>query len=461
MMNFRGQLTRYSEGSVQELWAISYPLILSILSVNVMVFFDRLILARYNTGAMNAAVLAWLIFSIFQLGAIGVASIAEVFVGQYNGAKKLNKMGEPVWQMIWFSLMTGFIFIPLGLFAGPLFISNPDYVVEGIPFFKVLMLFGPAFPITAALSSFFIGRGRVKLVMFTTVLSNVLNIILDFFLIFGVDDFVPALGAKGAAIATGVAQMVQVVVLLAVFLRYRHRETHGTHQWKFKPKLFSSILRIGVPNALANVMDAIAWSVLIQILAFVSVNHVTAFTIGDSFSVLFVVGFLGLQKGITTVAANYIGANREEVLSRTLRSSITIILIIMLFLIVPFFFFSEKLVDLFFNVDSSLMLNEALKNQVAIALRWLWVYFMFDAFSWMIGGILTAAGDTKFVMWMNSVSAWVFSVIPTAICVIYFGASPIMTWILWAMYGFLNAVCFFVRYKNKRWNAAQSLHALS
>ncbi len=461
MMNFRGQLTRYSEGSVQELWAISYPLILSILSINVMVFFDRLILARYNTGAMNAAVLAWLIFSIFQLGAIGIASIAEVFVGQYNGAKKLNRMGEPVWQMIWFSLMTGFIFIPLGLFAGPLFISNPDYVVEGIPFFKVLMLFGPTFPITAALSSFFIGRGRVKLVMFTTVLSNVLNIILDFLLIFGVDDFVPALGAKGAAIATGVAQMVQVVVLLAVFLRYRHRETHGTHQWKFKPKLFSSILRIGVPNALANVMDAIAWSVLIQILAFVSVNHVTAFTIGDSFSVLFVVGFLGLQKGITTVAANYIGANREEVLSRTLRSSIKIILIIMLFLIIPFFFFSEKLVDLFFNVNSPLTLNETLKNQVAIALRWLWVYFMFDAVSWMISGILIAAGDTKFVMWMNSVNAWVFSVIPTVICVIYFGASPIMTWILWATYGFLNAVFFFVRYKNKCWNAVQSLHALS
>jgi len=113
MMNFRGQLTRYSEGSVQELWAISYPLILSILSVNMMLFFDRLILARYNTGAMNAAVLAWLIFSIFQLGTIGIASIAEVFVGQYNGAKKLNKMGEPVWQMIWFSLMTGFIFIPI------------------------------------------------------------------------------------------------------------------------------------------------------------------------------------------------------------------------------------------------------------------------------------------------------------------------------------------------------------
>ncbi len=460
MIHFRGQLTRYSEGSVQELWAISYPLILSIFSVNMMVFFDRLILARYNTGAMNAAVLAWLIFSIFQVGAMGIASIAEVFVGQYNGAKKLNKMGEPVWQMIWFSLMTGFIFMPLGLFAGPVFIPNPEYAAEGVPFFKILMLFGPIFPMSAALSAFFIGRGRVKLVMFATVLSNILNILLDLLLIFGIDNCLPALGTKGAAIATGFAQTVQTVLLMGVFLRYRHREAYGTHQWRFKPKLFLRVLHVGIPNALANVMDAIAWGVLIQILAFVSVDHVTAFTIGDSFSVLFVVGFLGLQKGITTVAANYIGANREEVLSRILRSSIKIILMIMLFLMIPFFFFSEKLANLFLNPDSLLILNEVLKTQVAIALRWLWVYFMFDAVSSMIGGILTAAGDTKFVMWMSSVSPWVFSVIPTAICVIYFDASPMMTWILWATYGFLNAVCFFVRYKNKRWNAMQSLHAL-
>ncbi len=192
-----------------------------------------------------------------------------------------------------------------------------------------------------------------------------------------------------------------------------------------------------------------------------SVNHVTAFTIGDSFSVLFVVGFLGLQKGVTTVAANYIGANREEILSRTLRSSIKMILIIMLCLIVPFFFLSKELAGLFFSYDSALILDPALKAQVGIALRWLWVYFMFDAVSWMIGGILTAAGDTKFVMWMNGWSAFVFSVIPTAICVLYCNASPMVTWILWAMYGFLNAICFFVRYKNKRWVVSQSLHAVS
>jgi len=135
MINVRGQLTRYSEGSLRELWTISYPLILSMLSVNIMIFIDRLILAKYNTGAMNAAVVSGLIFNIFQCGTVGIASISEVFVGQYNGANKYEKMGEPVWQMIWFSVMTAALFVPLGLFAGPLLIRNPDYAADGISFF--------------------------------------------------------------------------------------------------------------------------------------------------------------------------------------------------------------------------------------------------------------------------------------------------------------------------------------
>src|SRR5687767_7282451 len=111
-MSNSGQLTHYKEGSVKELWAISFPLILSMLSINVMIFIDRLILAKYDTRAMNAAVVAGLIFSIFQYGMMGIAGVSEVFVGQFNGAQKLRRIGEPIWQMIWFALLTIFIFIP-------------------------------------------------------------------------------------------------------------------------------------------------------------------------------------------------------------------------------------------------------------------------------------------------------------------------------------------------------------
>lgn len=456
MIDSRGQLTRYSEGSLKELWTISYPLILSILSVNIMIFVDRLILAKYDTKAMNAAVVAVLIFNVFQCGAVGIASISEVFVGQYNGAQKHKQIGEPVWQMIWFSLMTAFIFVPVGLLAGPFFISHADYAADGIPFFKVLMLFGPTFPLAAALSSFFIGRGSVKRVMITTIGSNILNIILDFLLIFGVNGFLPALGAKGAALATGISQTLQALLLLGVFLQDRHRDSHGTDQWKFKPALFFKGLRIGLPNAFSGVFDALAWSVLAQILAAASAAHMTVYSIGDSFYVLFAVGFLGLQKGVTAVAANYLGANREEVLSRTLRAGAKLVFGILLCLSIPMFCFPERLAELFSESGSASLLDPSLQRHIQIAMRWLWLYFMFDAISALVCGLLTAAGDTFFVMGMNTANAWLFSVIPTYFCVFYFGGSPILSWGLWALYGFVNALCFFLRYRLKTNSSAAS-----
>lgn len=456
-----GQLTRYHEGSVQELWALSFPLILSMLSINIMTFIDRVILARYDIRAMNAAVVAGLVFAVFQYGSMGIAAISEVFVGQYNGANKLTKIGEPVWQMIWFSLATAFIFIPIGLFLGPVFIPNPEYMEEGIPFFKWMMLFGPAFPLVAALSSFFVGRGQVKLVMFTTVLSNILNILLDFTLIFGVENILPALGASGAAIATGVSQAVQALVLLIIFIRKRHREIHGTNAWQFKPALFYRAFKIGLPAALSSIMELSAWCVLAQILSSVSETHLTIFSIGDSFFVLFTFGFWGLQKGITTVVANYIGADRQDMIPLCLRSGIKIVFGIMIVFTLPLFFFPELLMKIFIEPETSQVAVEKLMPYTESAMRWLWVYFMLDAISWLISGVLTAAGDTKFVMMMNGISAWVFSIIPTYIFVGLLGGSPVLTWVLCAVYGLLNTITFYMRYCSTRWRLEAPLHAAS
>ncbi len=101
---------------------LSFPLMLSFLSNYLMLFFDRLIIANYSLEAMNAITASSLFCMIFQYGAIGIASIAEVFVGQYNGSKQYSKVAMPVWQMIWFSLMCFPIFFLLAKFGGPIFL---------------------------------------------------------------------------------------------------------------------------------------------------------------------------------------------------------------------------------------------------------------------------------------------------------------------------------------------------
>src|SRR5271154_819728 len=96
-------LTSHPEGSIRELWRISFPLMISTFASLLMIFTDRIFLARYSLSDLNASVtagtLAWAIIS--GLGMI--TAMSEVFVAQYNGAKRYDKLGAPVWQMIWFA----------------------------------------------------------------------------------------------------------------------------------------------------------------------------------------------------------------------------------------------------------------------------------------------------------------------------------------------------------------------
>ena len=104
------------EGNFKEMAYTATPLILSSFSGSMVFFFDRLILANHSLSAMNAVAAADSIGTIFIFGVMYVAAISEVFVGQFNGAKKFDQVGPAVWQMLWFSLLTTPFFSYLQLF---------------------------------------------------------------------------------------------------------------------------------------------------------------------------------------------------------------------------------------------------------------------------------------------------------------------------------------------------------
>src|SRR5579871_2099171 len=117
-------LTRYPEGSVRELWTISFPLMISTLAMLSMIFTDRIFLAHYSLGALNASVNAGTLAWAFMAGIGMITAMSEVFVAQYNGAKLFDRIGSPVWQMIWFSVFSFLISVPLAIWGAPLFFGG-------------------------------------------------------------------------------------------------------------------------------------------------------------------------------------------------------------------------------------------------------------------------------------------------------------------------------------------------
>ena len=274
-------LTRYPSGSLRELWAISFPLMLSLLSGSLMLFCDRLILAQYSIDALTASATATLIASAIQFFFISTTAIAEVFVGQCNGAGRFQNVGEPVWQMMWFSLMTTALFWPLALWGAP-YVLHSEVTEPEIQCFRWLMFFGPVFCLVGSLTAFYVGLGKVRFVTVSVIAANIVNIGVDVVLIFGWDPYIPSLGMVGASIATGIAQLIQLTILFMDFTRKENQQRFGTGRFAFNPKSLMQCLKVALPNSITHTLEIFAWAALFQMMLIASHDHLTVIAVSQS-----------------------------------------------------------------------------------------------------------------------------------------------------------------------------------
>jgi multidrug resistance protein, MATE family len=432
--------------SLGEMCWIALPLMITGLSNNLMMFVDRIFLAQYSLKSMAAVVMAGTICTAFQLPTIAIAAISEVFVGRYHGAQQPSQIGKVVWQMIWFSIGTLLFYIPLGLYGGPFFFSA-EYAKYGIPYFSTIMFFGPIFPLIAALSAFYIGRKKVKLVTFTAMLGNLFNVLFAYAFIFGVPHWIPPMGTFGAALATGCAMIIQASILLITFLQPKFHHLYKTWSIQFSSKDFMACLKVGFPSAMGYLIELSGWAILLQMMAKMGGIYLIVVAIGESIFLLMTFASDALYKTVLVVASNLIGSKNTFLLPKAFQSTLILHGCIVLIFAVPLLLKPEILIHYF--TQDHMSINQA--NNVIyfakITCFWVWVYFICDGFVWIIAGLLTALKNTIFVMLMNTFAVWFFAIIPVYIIVFKYHADAATIWEMMAMYTFINAICFYFRYK--------------
>jgi MATE family multidrug resistance protein len=443
-MSLNNKISTHPTGSIREIANIALPLMLTNLSSNLMLFFDRLIIAQYSNAAMNAAITIGITCSIFHFGATAITSTAEIFVGRYFGAQKINRIGQPVWQMIWFSLFTFVMFIPLAMFAGNALVQQ-EYRTVGMPFYYWYMLCGPVFPLVMALTSFYIGRGKTRLITCTMVLGNIVNLILAYVLVLGVKNIIPAFGMQGAAIATIAAQLLQVNILLAIFLNKNNRKLYNTGNFYLQGKAFFDCLKIGVPMALGYMMELGSWAFLLRALTSSGTEYITVFAIGQSLFILFAFITEGMQKSVTVLAANYIGAKVMSAISAMLWSALKLQLIFAIIILIPLVFFADSVFKLFaVNVSPNTMPD--LYQALRYALFWFWIFFFCDGVKWILAGVLLALEDAIAVVTLNFISIWLVAVLPIYYLVGKFKLSPFVALAFLVAYSIVNAMSLWLKY---------------
>jgi MATE family multidrug resistance protein len=449
-------LTRYPEGSIRELWTISLPLMISTLASLFMIFTDRIFLAHYSIGALNASVNAGTLAWALTAGVGMITAMAEIFVAQYNGAKRFARLGPPVWQMIWFSVLSFLFFIPMAIWGAPLIFGNDPYAEMEIVYFRWLMFFGPSYALVTAIAGFFIGRGKTKMMIWMAVIVNFTNIVLDWALIFGIPGWIPEMGIKGAAIATCFGFFFESVFLFYLFLRKENRVQFGTGKWQLNRNEMLKCCRVGFPQGIFYTLEVLGWTVFFWMMSGLGEKHITVSSICQSFAILLSFFCDGLSRGAAAVAGNLIGAKRQNEVTKVLRSGFLLLLCFsfatsLILLVDPidtvrFLFFADT--DL---SHASAVLDPSWHESIKTCMIFVFIYILFDGFRWLFSGLLCAAGDTFFLLVVGSLSVWIFLLAPVYFVVVRNAMSIEFAWGLTMVYGALFFLVYWIRFQRGNW----------
>lgn len=309
-----------------------------------------------------------------------------------------------------------------------------------------------------AISAFFLGIGKTKIVPTVIVISNVANIVLDIILINGYCGF-PELGARGAAYATGISQVLALFIFLYEFLKRPYRIYYGTHIPKISWSMIKKTLPYGIPNSINSVLNSGGFAIVNQIIATVcSSEDLLAFSIANSIYMFFWFFSDGLGKGICTISANYIGNNQIRNISGVSKSTMKIIALFAIFTALFMVCAPKLMLSLFYGDEVS----ATFFNRFRVVLFWTWIALIIDAFRWMTQNILIAAKDVQFTVVSNISCFWIAAFLPIYIFVhVLRIGGAVFCWQCFILDSFCRIVSNRFRLHSKTWQkkAHRAAHA--
>jgi len=440
------------QASLSELWLLSYPLIVTMAAQVVMQFTDRMFLAWYSPDALGACVPAGMLAVTFASLFMGLAGYTGVFISQFHAKKKKAAVTLSLWQGVWLALLSALLLAcltPVGKYLIRLFGHAASVQSLELDYFGLLNLFGGLAVINHALGSFFSGRAETKIPMYTILAGNLINIFLDYVLIFGKLGCVE-MGIKGAAWATVSGNVLITIIFCALIFAKRTRQTFKVSRLAgfYKP-IFTRLLRFGLPNGFGFLMDVVSFTLFTFMVGNIDAVSLQASNIVMSMQPVVFMVILGLGSGIQILVSKYQGLKRPDLSVKVVKNACVIGYAYAGSIALLFFFGTSLFLHLFIPAGTPGAAELAAKTAPLIKLVSLFV--LCDATYLIFGEAIRGAGDTKYYMYVMIFCAWVLLIPGTWWLVYRLNASVAHVWGWLTFYAGLTAVFMLVRFLRGAW----------
>lgn len=297
------------------LLGMGMPMVLSMLVNSLYNIVDSYFVARISENAMEALSLVFPIQNFINAMAIGFGVGINALIATARGAGKEDEARRAATQGVVLSVIHGIILAAACIAIMPWFLGmftrDQEVIHYGVRYASIAFLFSPIIMAGLAFEKIFQAVGRMKVSMIALLGGCVTNIILDPMLIFGLA-FFPKMGIAGAALATGVGQLVSLIVYLVFYFR-------GPVPVKLEAKYkipggntMKKLYGIGIPAILNLALPSVMIFVLNGLLAQYSRSYVVILGIYYKLQTFLYFPASGIIQGMRPVIGYNFGAGERE-----------------------------------------------------------------------------------------------------------------------------------------------------
>lgn len=454
-------------GSFREILIVSLPLIISAGSHSLMNVADRVMLAGYVPPVSSGGTAVDVIAAVTPAGMLhwticcvplGMILYANTFISQFDGAGKPRELCSSFWHAIWLSVFSGLLLFAALPFSRMVFEASghpPQVVTQEVAYFNTLCGGSILMLLSTALSCFFSGRRKTNVVMYINVTSMLINVLLDYVLIYG-HWGMPSLGITGAAIATLLARVSDVLLFTVLIVRESRRTRYPLRStWRLDRSLLRKYLRFGVPSGFHYFVDGSGFLAFLLIVGSLNRDAMAATSLAFSVNSLIFIPLLGFGTAVQTLVGHHIGAGLPAAASRTTWNAVRMSIVwtgAAAVLLICFPAISLQPFLAFANDGSNV---EAILPVATELLKFVAIYSIFDALAVVFASALRGAGDTMFPMWITMFSSWMVMTIPAWLIVQSTTATIQHLWLTCTAHILFMGTGMLLRFLSGRWKLIQ------
>lgn len=377
--------------------SMSLPMVLSMLVSALYNIVDSYFVAKISEDAMTALSLVFPVQNLINAVTIGFGIGLNAVIAYYLGAQDQKCADRAATLGVFWNLVHGIVLTAASMLVMPLFLnlfsSDEAVITYAIRYSRIAFSFAVIISLGMTFEKIFQASGRMASAMVSTLSGCAVNLILDPVMIFGIGP-VPAMGIRGAALATGLGQTVTFLIYLwisvrrplpvRISLKTLLSGSSGERNL-FRDPISAKLYAVGIPACLNLALPSVLISALNGILAVFSESYVLVLGVYYKLQTFLYLTANGIIQGIRPLVGYNYGAGEHRRVRKIFLTALSMSAVIMAFGTVVCLMIPDRLFALFTE-------NEETIRMGAQALRIISLGFLVSSISITAGGTLEGLG---------------------------------------------------------------------